>query len=50
MARPVTLSIVSADKTMASGGEDQTVKLWEAGGGQLLRTLSGHFGAVSSVA
>ncbi|HWZ43607.1 MAG TPA: AAA-like domain-containing protein, partial [Candidatus Saccharimonadales bacterium] len=34
----------------ASASYDQTVKLWEAGSGQLLRTLNGHSSFVYSVA
>ena len=35
---------------LASGGLDQTVKLWEVRSGKLLRTLEGHQGVVRSVA
>ena len=34
---------------LASGGNDQTVKLWEIATGQETLTLSGHTGAVRSV-
>src|SRR4051812_37264599 len=37
-------------RTLASGSYDNTVGLWEAGSGTLLRTLSGHSGFVLSVA
>ena len=37
-------------KTIASGSDDQTVKLWEASSGKLLSTLEGHTGYVYSVA
>jgi WD40 repeat protein len=37
-------------KTLASGGGDNTVKLWEVSTGTELRTLKGHSGAVFSVA
>ena len=36
--------------TLASGSEDNTVKLWEARSGKLLRTLEGHQNTVWSVA
>ena len=36
--------------TLASGSDDETVKLWEARSGKLLRTLEGHQGVVTSVA
>jgi WD40 repeat protein len=36
-------------RTLASGGYDNTVKLWEVAIGKLLRTLEGHEGDVWSV-
>src|SRR5262245_59994043 len=37
-------------KTLASGGDDQTIKLWDVTTGKELATLQGHTGQVSSVA
>ena len=37
-------------KYIASGSRDKTVKVWDAAGGQELRTLSGHTDSVISVA
>ena len=37
-------------KTLATGSDDQTVKLWEAATGKLLANLPGHTGAVYSIA
>src|SRR6185312_10601247 len=37
-------------ETLASGSDDNTVKLWDAGSGKLLRTLGGHWDWVLSVA
>jgi hypothetical protein len=42
---------LSADgKTVASGSDDHTVKIWDIATGKELRTLSGHIAAVYSVA
>jgi WD40 repeat protein len=35
---------------LASGSEDNTIKLWDVQQGQLLRTLSGHTDDVTSIA
>jgi WD40 repeat protein/serine/threonine protein kinase len=37
-------------KTLASGGEDTTLKLWDAQTGVLKQTLTGHTGTVYSIA
>jgi RNA polymerase sigma factor (sigma-70 family) len=37
-------------KTLASGGSDRTVRLWEVAGGKPVAVLRGHAGAVWSVA
>ena len=37
-------------KTLATGGADKTIKLWDVATGQELRTLTGHSGYVTSVA
>ena len=42
---------VSADgKLVASGSDDETVRLWDGDTGAALQTLEGHSGSVSSVA
>jgi len=40
----------SEGRLLASGSEDKTVRVWDAGQGRLLRTLEGHSGSVQSVA
>jgi len=37
-------------KTLASGGRDRVVKLWEVATGQEIRTFIGHNGTVTGVA
>jgi len=37
-------------KSLASGSDDNTVRLWDAESGKLLRSLEGHAGSVLSVA
>src|SRR5262249_8835360 len=37
-------------KTLATGGEDETVRLWEMPGGKAIRTLTGHRGPVLAIA
>ncbi len=47
----VTSVAISADgQTLASGSEDDTIKLWSLKTGDLLHTLTGHTDAVLSVA
>ncbi|MDQ3257246.1 MAG: WD40 repeat domain-containing protein, partial [Acidobacteriota bacterium] len=36
-------------KTLATGSEDQTIKLWDVGGGRELTTLKGHRHWISSI-
>ena len=40
----------SDDKTLASGGEDKTVRLWDAKTRKLLKTLERHTGRVNALA
>ncbi|MDW6061466.1 hypothetical protein SAZ11_29920 [Streptomyces sp. FXJ1.4098] len=37
-------------RTLATGGDDGTVRLWDAGTGRVRKTLTGHAGSVTSVA
>ncbi|MGB3510879.1 MAG: serine/threonine-protein kinase [Microcoleaceae cyanobacterium] len=38
------------DNIVASGSEDETIKLWQVDSGREILTISGHFGYVNSVA
>ena len=50
--RDTVLSVAFSSRgaMLASGSEDQTVKLWDTEDGRLLQTLPGHKGAIFSVA
>ncbi|WP_445637595.1 WD40 repeat domain-containing protein [Nostoc sp. DSM 114161] len=45
-----TLAISADGKTLVSGGEDKTVKIWNLQTGELKQTLAGHTGKVNAVA
>ncbi|MFN6564773.1 MAG: WD40 repeat domain-containing protein [Nostoc sp. ChiSLP01] len=45
-----TLAIGYDGKTLVSGGEDKTVKIWNLQTGELKQTLAGHTGKVNAVA
>jgi WD40 repeat protein/serine/threonine protein kinase len=49
-SRPVQAVALSRDEeTIASAGQDGTVRIWSAATGKLLRTLEGHAGPVHAV-
>src|SRR2546421_21759 len=37
-------------ETLATGGADKLIRLWDAAGGKILATLEGHGDAISSLA
>lgn len=45
-----TIAITSDGKLIASGGNDKSIKLWDAATGRLLRTLTGHLSDINSLA
>ncbi|MDD2721807.1 MAG: hypothetical protein PHH47_10930 [Gallionella sp.] len=45
-----TLAVAPDGKTIATGGDDHSVKIWSFSSGRELRTLAGHQGKVSGVA
>ncbi len=45
-----SVAISTDGKTMASGSDDNTIKVWDIASGAELKTLSGHTGRVASVA
>ena len=48
--RSVRLRLVPDGKTLASAGEDNTVRLWEASSGKELRRYTGHQKPICGVA
>ncbi|MCA2775178.1 MAG: hypothetical protein IM474_07770 [Microcystis sp. M135S2] len=44
-----SVSFSSVGKTLATGSDDKTIKLWNVQTGQEIRTLTGHNGIVNSV-
>ncbi|WP_200819193.1 AAA-like domain-containing protein, partial [Tolypothrix sp. NIES-4075] len=45
-----SVAFSSDGKTIASGSDDNTIKIWDISTGKLIRTLTGHSSTVSSVA
>ncbi len=50
MAPVVKLAFSRDDKLLASGSEDDSVRIWQVANGRPLATLQAHTGAVMSVA
>ena len=45
-----SVAFLQDGKTLASGGKDPLIKLWDVKTGSLMRTLSGHTRSVESLA
>ncbi len=48
-SRVMSIALSPDGQTLASGSEDETIKIWNLQTGKLLRTLSGHVSPVISV-
>lgn len=48
--RAASIAVSFDGKTLASGGDDNTIKLWDLGTGELLHTLAGESGRVLTIA
>jgi WD40 repeat protein len=48
--RSASIAVSCDGRTIASGGDDNTIKLWNVGTGELLHTLTGESGRVLTIA
>ena len=50
-SRPLLALAYNPDgRTIAAGGHDKTIRIWDAGSGKLVRALSGHTGMIAAIA